>query len=263
MGIRHLFLIAALAAAALSAPAASPPPGPVLPLRVPAFRMGGCWISNLPLSAILATAAGAPGRPVTLSPPQRIALTRYLATLSAMGPGTRPELFPQPDDAVAYLVNAYLAWAIALNEQGSAHAADALHAPFPLDGGRWTLSRIAATLAELTPDEPRVAFFLAGTGPLPPLPTAPLEGYSFQWQLGEQARRTGAAPGFWVYDAASRTIHLPRLVVSVPGLAGDLRSRADRLLRLAPPIAAVAAAIRSGCGSDLALCEVVAGPPPA
>ena len=256
----RVLVLALLAATPVSA--APPVPGPALPVRVPVFRMAGGWISNLPLSTVLAAATVARGRPAALSPPQRVALTRYLATMSTIGPRSHPELFPHQEDAVAYLVNAYLGWSIALTEQGSAHAADALRTPFPLDGGRWTLSRIVSTLADLAPLEPRITFFLAGPGPLPPLPRAPLEAYSLQWQLADQARRTGASPGFWAFDAAGRTVRVPRMALSAPGLTGDLRGRGRRLLELAPPPPALAEAIRSACGRGLELCEVAASPSP-
>ena len=263
MASRPVILAAALTLAAVSAGAGAPIAAPVLPSRVPAFRMGGGWISNLPLSAILSSGAVTPGRPPALTPPQRIALTRYLATLASMGPGTRPELFPRREDVLAYLADAYLAWSIALREGGPADAAHLLRVPFTLDGARWTLARIATTLAVLAPEEPRLPLFLAGPGPLPPLPSAPLEPYSLQWQLAEQARRAGAAPGFWTYDAATPAIRLPSLAGSLPGLPADLKARARRLLDLAPPPPALAEAIRAGCGADLARCQVSLGPPPA
>ena len=250
-----------LAAASGAAQAADAGPVGDLPYHVPAFRMGGGWISNLPLSGILSSVAAAGGSVAVLNEAQRLALTRYLSTLASMGPATHPELFASRADVLAYLVDAHLAWSIALARRGVSGAA-ASRTEFPLDGEAWTLQRIAATLATLAPSEPRLAFFLGGNGSLPPLPPTAVEGWSLDWQLALQAHRTGAAAGFWSYDPSAALVTLPHLVAGLPGLGGDIRARARRLLDLAPPSPTLAAAIRSGCGPDLGHCRIVIAPHP-
>ncbi len=189
-------------------------------------------------------------------------LAGYLAELARAGPRTRPDLFPSGDHLVAYLVDAHVAWAIALAENAGMAGLDvsALRdVGFPLDGGTATLRGLEVELAERAPREPRLALFLnPGWQGGPPLPESAIEGESLGWQVARQAQRCGSR--FWALDFAARRLTVSGFSRMMWGLpeAGAARWRA--LLELVPPPAAMRGAVVSACGAALERCVVDVAP---
>jgi hypothetical protein len=70
---------------------------------------------------------------------------RALGDLAVGGPFAEPGRFPTDEDALAWLVNAHVAWVIALHNAPvlAAREVEGLRSvPFPLAGSRWTLARL-------------------------------------------------------------------------------------------------------------------------
>lgn len=191
-------------------------------------------------------------------------LLHYLSQLASVGPGQRPELFPSEQHVLAYLVDAHIAWALAFASNPRTARLDTAalrDRPFTLGQQTWTLSTLSAEVLRRAPLEPRLALFLnPGIADGPPLPLAPLEGHSLEWQLAEHAGRCGRSPGFWQLDAAAGTVHLSGFAAYLPGLPQPPAARARRLLELVPPPAELGREILARCGRALQRCTVTVGP---
>ena len=241
--------------------------------RAPAFRLPPLagtapgWRSALPathepLTAVLALVSG--GGPGTAWGPNAArVLDGYLAALSGAGPRTRPDLFPSGDHALAYLVDAHVAWTIALGENGGLaglNVSELRDVRVPLDGGTTTLRGLEAELSRRAPYEPRLALFLnPGWRGGPPLPDGALEGDALGWQLARQARRCGDS-GFWAFDPAARRLTVSAFATGMWGLPDAPLARTRRLLELVPPPAAMRAAVTAACGLSLERCTLAAAP---
>jgi hypothetical protein len=233
-------------------------------VRLPAFptRVGG-WASSLPpthepLSALLTWFPG--GQPGTAwgAGGHRV-LDSYLAALARTGPRTRPDLFPSDDHVLAYLVDAHIAWMIALSEyfaSASITVRELRDVSFPLDCDTTTLHDLEAEIARRAPYEPRLALFLnPGWRGGPPLPECALRGDLFDWQLTRQAQRCGAG-GFWAFDAGARRLTVSSFVQEMWGLPDDPLLRVRTLLDLVPPPAAMRNAVVAACGASLDRCTL-------
>lgn len=167
---------------------------------------------------------------------------------------------------IAALVNGHVGWTIALNADPRFAALDGWalrRVSFPFAQGSWTLERLANAVLDLTPAEPRIALWLnPGFADGPPPPQAPLEGFSLDFQLADQARTCGRAPGFWRLDAGRRELWLSGFSAYLRALPPDLGLRARRLLDIVPPPDAVRDAILAACNPSLSACTVKLGPPP-
>jgi hypothetical protein len=188
----------------------------------------------------------------------RSGLLAYLAVLAQIGPANRPDLFPTEADVVSYLVNAHMAWTLALNEEAeySELSPVALRdIPFPLAGRQATLSSLTTEIISRAPAEPRFVLFLnPGFATGPPLPPWPLEGHSLAWQLSIHARVCGADPSFWQLDEQRQVLRLSPFVSYMPGLPASATARAVRLLELVPPPPELANRIVAVCGGSLQRC---------
>ena len=135
-------------------------------------------------------------------------LPGYLASLAARGPASRPELFPSPEYVLAYLVNAHVAWTIALGEDPEFARLDVAavrELPFPVDGRIDQPEGLDGEIARRAPWEPRLALFLnPGWRGGPPLPETALDGHSLGWQLADHAALCGRTPGSGSSTASAR-----------------------------------------------------------
>jgi hypothetical protein len=226
------------------------------------------WPPALPatheaLSTVL-LAMGAYGTGRSPSGARDQAFAGYLSTLAHSGPLSTPELFPTEADALAYALNAHIAWVIALGETAALRRRPAetlREIPFPLDGRTSTLAKIEGEVVAMAPSEPRAALLLnPGWRGGPPLPRCAVEARALEFQLANQARATGESPGFWAIDRGRRTVTVSAFTDLMWGLPRDRHRRTRRLLELIPPPADVAEAIVATCGATLLRCSVIAGP---
>ena len=236
---------------------------PQVPLPVAARA----WVPALPathepLSAALAAAAS--GRGGAAGRARDDAFRDYLATLARNGPGSRPELFPSPDGVLAYLVDAHLAWTLALGrsqDRAGVSVGELRTLPVEVDGRTTSLEALAAEIAARAPWEPRLALFLnPGWRGGPPLPQSAVEGRSLDWQLALQADRCGKTPEFWTLDSARRRLGVSVYTELMWGLPADRPVRMRRLLDLVPPPKPLLEAIVSTCGAALQRCELATTP---
>jgi hypothetical protein len=232
--------------------------GPPLPLVHPP------WLSAVPathdaLSTVLAAmSAFNPQR--GWSGARNQVFAGYLSALAHSGPVTTPDLFPTESDALAYALDAHVAWVIALGESPALRARDAWalrEVPFPLDGRTSTLARLEDAVAALTPFEPRAALFLnPGWRGAPALPSAAIEARSLEYQLATQAGVCGRAPGFWALDRRRKVVTVSAFTRFMWGLPAVQPERTRRLLQLVPPPPDLAQAIVSTCGDSLLRCTI-------
>lgn len=247
----------ALAAAAAASCARTP--AAALPTHLRPFVFAPGWVSHEPLSKVLVGATRAPF--TTLADAgDRETLARYLATIETFGPRSRPELFASREDVIAYLVDAHVAWTLALHDAGGLRPDDARDpraVSFPLDGRQTTLRRLEDEILTFAVDEPRVVLCLnPGFAGGPPLPAAALEGYALAWQLEDQAARCGRSPGFWQLAAREHRVGVSALTGFMPGLPSDPAKRLQRLLDLVPPPPDLRRDIASTCGDALQGCSL-------
>ncbi len=241
--------------------------------RAPAYRLPQLtpvardWRPALPathepLSAVLALFPGGGPGAAWGSNAARV-LDGYLAALAGAGPRSRPDLFPSGNHALAYLVDAHVAWTIALGENGGMAGLDVRElrdVRVPLDGGTTTLRGLEAEIARRAPYEPRLALFLnPGWRGGPALPDGALDGDAFRWQLARQAQRYGGG-GFWAFDPAARRLTVSAFAAEMWGLPEAPLARARRLLEIVPPPAAMRDAVTAACGASLARCTLAMAP---
>jgi len=184
-----------------------------------------------------------------------------LAAIANFGPISTPELFPTEAHVLAYLVDAHVAWSIALGEARRFRRLDVAalrRVPFPLDRRTSTLEELAGEVASRAPCEPRLALFLnPGWKGGPPLPSAALEGHSLDWQLAVHAALCGRTPGFWQVDRERRVLKVSAFTDWLWGLPTDQPARARKLLELVPPPARLLEAAQEACGPSLQRCTVI------
>jgi hypothetical protein len=212
------------------------------------------------LAWVLAVARDRDGVPRLGLPEARLRLSRALGDLAAGDPYADPARFPTDEDALAWLVNAHVAWVVALHNapELTADGVEALRSvPFPLAGGRWTLARLEREVLTRAPSEPRLALLLnPGFAGGPPLPETALEGHTLSWQLAEHAASCGRSASFWSFDPVRREIRISAFTTYMPGLPAPLPQRARRLLDLVPPSPELRVAMVAGCGEALQRCSV-------
>jgi hypothetical protein len=220
---------------------------------------------NLPprhddLAWVLAIDRGRGGVPRLGLPEPRSRLSRALGDLAEGGPFTEPGRYPTEEDALAWLVNAHVAWVVALHnapELATREVTALRSVAFPLAGGRWTLARLEREVLARAPSEPRLALLLnPGFAGGPPLPATVLEGHTLSWQLAEHAAICGRASSFWSFDPTRRELRISGFTAHMPGLPAPLPQRARRLLDLVPPPVELRAAMVAGCGEALQRCSV-------
>ena len=191
-------------------------------------------------------------------------LDAYLGTIARGGPTTNPELFPSPDHVLAYFINAHIAWTLALSHAPGLARRDVValqHEPITVGGVTTSLDRLVGEVWLRGPLEPRLRLLLnPGWRGGPELPPSAVEGHALDWQLADQARRCGSAPGFWALDAAAKTVSVSSFTTLMWGLPDAPQARARRLLDLVPPAPALRDAILATCGAGLQRCTIVAAP---
>lgn len=236
--------------------------GPPRPLVPPS------WLPAVPathesLSAVLG-ALGVPEPDRARDGARMEVFSGYLEALAHSGPRTTPELFPSRPYVVAYLVDAHVAWTIALGESpqlSTRRTRQLREIPFPLDGRMATLARLEGEIARRAPFEPRLALFLnPGWQGGPPLPESALEGYSLEWQLAAHAARCGHTPGFWGLDRRRKIVKVSAVTGLMWGLPEVQPARTRLLLDLVPPPAQLSDAIVATCGPSLLRCTVATVP---
>lgn len=252
-----LFLALVALAAGCSAPPISPlPRQPIVPPT---------WLPAVPathdaLSGVLGALAGAGSRSSRDGVRQDM-FAGALAAMAHFGPSSTPELFPPDSHVLAYLVDAHVAWSIALGEARRFRRLDVAalrKVPFPLDRRTSTLEGLAGEIARRAPWEPRLALFLnPGWKGGPPLPLTALEGHSLDWQLAVHAALCGRTPGFWEVDRERRVLKVSAFTDSLWGLPTDWPARARRLLELVPPPTRLLETVQATCGASLQRCTVM------
>ena len=184
--------------------------------------------------------------------------------LAQRGPLSRPELFPSNDDLLAYLVDAHIAWAVALSHSRRLARMEVVRLreePIVVDGRPSSLHLLAEELSWRAPSEPRLALFLnAGWRGGPPLPASAVEGRSLDWQMTLQAERCGRTNGFWALDAPAKRLAVSQYTELMWGLPRSQPARVRRLLDLVPPPAALRDEILAACSSSLQHCSIVLTP---
>lgn len=118
-------------------------------------------------------------------------LDRFVAQLGAVGPGTRPELFPSREDRLAYYLNAYNAFTIfnVLSRPGISSVVDTkldffYSTRFVLDGEELSLYALESEVIRAGFAEPRIHFVLnCASGGCPRLPVEPFSGERLEAQL--------------------------------------------------------------------------------
>ena len=239
---------------------ASPPasPGPALPLVSP-WWLPAVPATHDPLSTVLASLA-ASGPNLGWDGARQEVLSGYLSVLARRGPLSAPELFPTDAHVLAYLVNAHVAWTVALGRSERLRRRDVValrEVPFPLDGRTTTLAELTGEISRRAPFEPRVGLFLnPGWRGGPPLPRSALEGHSLEWQLAAHAALCGSTPGFWELDRERRAVKVSGFADFMWGLPEAQPARARRLVELVPPPAPLHQAMAATCGSSLQRCTV-------
>lgn len=229
-----------------------------LPAHLPPYLVGAGELSHDPLSLVLG-----PGRNPAdprLAARDRAVLARYLATLARTGPASAPELFASRRDRLAFLVNAHVAWTLALHDEGGlapANQRDTRRTRFPLDGSETCLADLEADLVAAAERQPRLVLCLnPGLPGPPPLPAAALTGHALDWQLRDHALRAGRTPGFWLLDESPPRLRVTAFTDFLPGLAAQRPARMRQLLALVPPPVALEAAIHRVCGETLSRCAL-------
>jgi hypothetical protein len=247
------------------APACVRPPAPVgppLPL-VPPSWLPAVPATHDPLSAVLG-ALGVPEPDRVRDGARMEVFSGYLEALAYSGPRTTPELFPSQPYVAAYLVNAHVAWTIALGESPGLRTRptrDLHEIPFPVDGRTSTLATLEGEIARRAPFEPRFALFLnPGWKGGPPLPDSALEGHSLEWQLAAHAALCGRTPGFWGLDRRRKIVKISAFTELMWGLPEAQPARARHLLDLVSPPPQLSDAIVATCGPSLLRCTVTTVP---
>lgn len=229
-----------------------------LPGHLSPFVVASASLTHDPLSSVLGRGRD-PSNP-QLTSADRLLLSRYLATLAALGPASTPELFHSGTDRLAYLVNAHVAWTLALHDTGGLAPAGSWNARrigFPLDRGTTTLEALEQRLVGEAEREPRMILCLnPGVPGGPPLPTAALAGHSFDWQLLDHALRCGRTHGFWELLPEPPTLRVNAFTEYIPALADQRAARMQQLLDLVPPPPDLLAAITRQCGATLSRCKL-------
>lgn len=128
---------------------------------------------------------------------EREPLDRYVAWLAAVGPRTRPELFPTDEARLAYWINAYNALVLfqvvereSLSSVGAIKGRFFWWTCFEIDGGELNLLDLENEVIRGGFEEPRVHFALncASVG-CPRLPREPFEPERLEQQLAREAER--------------------------------------------------------------------------
>jgi hypothetical protein len=234
--------------------------GPVSPpgqIRLPATPL---LLSPGPFQhAALASALAADADPADRPEASR-RFRSYLATIAAVGPRTRPDLFPTAEDVFAYLVNAHVAWTIELDAAPELVGVRRLMRqwiPFTLDGERSSLVALEREIERRAALDARLGlWFDTGRTGRPPRPPVPLEGHAFGYLIDLQARRCGAEPGTWALDAAGRQLAVAGYAISLSGLPQGTTRRARRLFDVVPPPAGLRQRILDVCGNGLQHCRI-------
>ncbi|RKH18730.1 DUF547 domain-containing protein [Corallococcus praedator] len=146
----------------------------------------------------------------------RAALERFVASLASVSPRLRPELFPTPEDSLAYWINAYNALVLLqLVERHPEGVSSAWFGRFywghawPVGGERLTLWALEQRILGEYGD-PRVHFALfRGTRGGPSLDGAPYQPEFLDAQLNDASRRFMASPRHVRLEGD--TVHLARL----------------------------------------------------
>jgi hypothetical protein len=222
------------------------------------------WLPAVPathdaLSGVLGALAGAGPASSTNGVRQEM-LAGYLAAIARFGPVSTPELFPSDPSVLAYLVDAHVAWTIALGEARRLRKLDVRalrEIPFALDRRTSTLAALEAEIARRAPWEPRLALLLnPGWKGGPPLPSGALEGYSLDWQLALHAGLCGSTRGFWDLDRERKVLKVSAFTGFMWGLPQEEPARVRKLLELVPPPEPLREAVRATCGPSLQRCTV-------
>jgi hypothetical protein len=231
-------------------------------------------VAGIPLShtALTRVLAGDPDQPprsgptVLIRPGELLAparlqeLRQYLAVLARGGPAANPELFPTDRDALAYLLNAHIGWALLLNVEPTLRGADSAtirRTPFPLARTTRTLESLEVEILQRWSTEPRVALLLnPGWRGGPPLPPAALESFSVPWQIAQHATECGRTSSFWSFDAKGKSLAVSAFTGFMPGLPPEPARRTRRLLDLVPPPEAMRNAVLDTCGDFLQRCSI-------
>ncbi len=125
---------------------------------------------------------------------ERAPLDRFVAWLAAVGPRTRPELFPTEEDRLAYWINAYNALVLfqvvereGLTSVGAIKGRFFWWTCFEIDGGQLNLLDLENEVIRGRFDEPRIHFALncASVG-CPRLPREPFEAARLEQQLARE-----------------------------------------------------------------------------
>ena len=128
----------------------------------------------------------------------RSALDRFVATIAVVGPTTRPELFPNRGDKLAYYINAYNALTLfnvinRLPKMKSVHddSKDFFYfTTFQLDGSSISLYKLENDIVRPEFEEPRVHFALnCASAGCPRLPSAPFLPGTLEAQLARETTR--------------------------------------------------------------------------
>jgi hypothetical protein len=254
--------VLALGIAACSSPSAqtAPPPMPTLP-QPPAsdLTLPLAPPTNLQLSSALEAIAKT-GPPKTWNQQRQGLFRGYLATLAARGPASRPELFPSPPYVLAYLVNAHVAWTIALAdapELAKLNLSAVRELPITVDGTTTSLRGLTDEIARRAPFEPRLGLFLnPGWRGVPPLPETALAGHTFDWQLADHAKLAGRTPGFWELDPVRKVLKVSSFTNLMWGLPNAGRARIRKVFELVPPPEKLRWDILAYCGISLSGCSV-------
>jgi hypothetical protein len=254
--------VLALGIAACSFPPArtEPPPMPTLP-QPPAseLTLPSAPPTDLQLSSALEAIVNV-GSPRTWTQQRQDHFRGYLVTLAARGPAGRPELFPSPEYVLAYLVNAHVAWTIALAsapEVAKLGLAAVREFPITVDGRSRSLRDLTDEIARRAPFEPRLGLFLnPGWRGVPPLPKAALAGHALAWQLADHAKLAGRTPGFWELDPGRKVLKVSSFSNSMWGLPDAGPARIRKVFELVPPPEKLRWDILAYCGISLSGCSV-------
>jgi hypothetical protein len=216
-------------------------------------------MSHTSLSRVLSGAFALPANQ-PLDPASRDLLSSYLATVAHGSAAEHPELFPTREAQIASLVNAHLAWTLALSQapELAGLPVEALRdIPVPFAGASSSIRQIEARVLAIAVAEPRLGLFLnPGWRGAPAFPPAALEGHSLAWQIADHAERCGREAGVWELDSGRAALRISELVNLLPGLPAAPGLRARRALDVIPPPAALRAEILARCGASLQRCTI-------